>query len=212
MYQTFWLRSDISGRTLLVAWHCCYVSICDCRNLWRCRSLWLKASQFMTGVAICDGSLHNTILSILCIFQCYLTHSWGSFWNLMFGKLYTIYMIYNATPSQIATITNRYVAPTSLRGQDIGRHNADFVGYACWSFPWRSHSNACVISRLCSDVSCVPWRLRPIKVASMASPITSPTIVYSTVYSGADQRKRQSSTSLAFEFTGDRWIPCTNGQ
>ena len=32
----------------------------------------------------------------------------------------------------------------------------------------------------------------------MASQITSPTIVYSTVYSGADQRKRQSSASLAF--------------
>ena len=32
----------------------------------------------------------------------------------------------------------------------------------------------------------------------IASQITSPTIVYSTVYSGADQRKHQSSTSLAF--------------
>ena len=32
----------------------------------------------------------------------------------------------------------------------------------------------------------------------MASQITSLTIVYSTVYSGADQRKHQSSTSLAF--------------
>ena len=32
----------------------------------------------------------------------------------------------------------------------------------------------------------------------MASQITSLTIVYSTVYSGADQRKRQSSAALAF--------------
>ena len=40
--------------------------------------------------------------------------------------------------------------------------------------------------------------------------ITSLTIVYS-VYSGADQRKHQSSPSLALwvEFTGDRWIPHT---
>ena len=32
--------------------------------------------------------------------------------------------------------------------------------------------------------------------------------------SDADERKHQSSASLAFvrEFTGDRWIPCTNGQ
>ena len=33
---------------------------------------------------------------------------------------------------------------------------------------------------------------------SMASQITSLTIVYSAVYSGADQRKHQSSASLAF--------------
>ena len=35
-------------------------------------------------------------------------------------------------------------------------------------------------------------------MATMASQITSLTIVYSTVYSGADQRKHQSSASLAF--------------
>ena len=35
-------------------------------------------------------------------------------------------------------------------------------------------------------------------MGAMASQITSLTIVYSTVYSGADQRKHQSSVSLAF--------------
>ena len=42
----------------------------------------------------------------------------------------------------------------------------------------------------------------------MASQITSLTIVYSNSYSDVDQRKHQSSASLAFvwEFTGDRWI------
>ena len=35
-------------------------------------------------------------------------------------------------------------------------------------------------------------------MGSMASQITSLAIVYSTVYSGADERKHQSSTSLAF--------------
>ena len=43
----------------------------------------------------------------------------------------------------------------------------------------------------------------------MASQITSLTIVYSTIHSGADQRKHQSFASLAF---CDRWIPRTNGQ
>ena len=50
-------------------------------------------------------------------------------------------------------------------------------------------------------------------MGAIASQITSLTIVYSTVYSDADQRKHQSSALLAFvrEFTGDRWIPRTNG-
>ena len=39
----------------------------------------------------------------------------------------------------------------------------------------------------------------------MASQITSFTIVYSTVYSGADQRRHQSSVSLAFVLGINRW-------
>ena len=48
----------------------------------------------------------------------------------------------------------------------------------------------------------------------LASQITSLTVVYSIVYSDVNQRKHQSSASLAFvrEFTGDRWISRTNGQ
>ena len=44
-------------------------------------------------------------------------------------------------------------------------------------------------------------------MGEMASQITSLTIVYSTVFSGADQRKHHSSASLVpcGEFTGDRW-------
>ena len=40
---------------------------------------------------------------------------------------------------------------------------------------------------------------------SIASQITSPTIVYSTVHSGSDQRKHQSSASLAFVWEIHRW-------
>ena len=43
-------------------------------------------------------------------------------------------------------------------------------------------------------------------MGTIASLITSLTIIYSTVYSDADQRKHQSSASLAFlcgEFTGE---------
>ena len=51
-------------------------------------------------------------------------------------------------------------------------------------------------------------------MTTMASQITSLTIVYSTVYSDADQRKHQSSVSLAFVWGNhsERWIPHTKGQ
>ena len=51
-------------------------------------------------------------------------------------------------------------------------------------------------------------------MGAMASQITSLTIVYSTVYSDADEIKHQSSASLAFVrgIHWDRWIPRTNGQ
>ena len=42
-------------------------------------------------------------------------------------------------------------------------------------------------------------------MGTMASQITSHTIVYSTVYSGADQRKHQSSALLAFVWGIHRW-------
>ena len=46
-------------------------------------------------------------------------------------------------------------------------------------------------------------------MTTMASQITSLTVVYSSVYSDADQRKHQSSVSLALceEFTGTDEFP-----
>ena len=50
-------------------------------------------------------------------------------------------------------------------------------------------------------------------MGAMASQITGVSIVYSIVCSSADQRKHQSSASLAFvrEFSGNRWIPPHKG-
>ena len=51
-------------------------------------------------------------------------------------------------------------------------------------------------------------------MTTMTSQITSLTVVYSTVYSDAVQRKHQSSASLSFVWGihRDRWIPRTKGQ
>ena len=51
-------------------------------------------------------------------------------------------------------------------------------------------------------------------MTTMSTQITSLTVVYSTFYSDVDQRKHQSSASLAFVrgIHRDRWIPRAKGQ
>ena len=58
------------------------------------------------------------------------------------------------------------------------------------------------------------WHYNDAIMTTIASQITSLTVVYSTVYSDADQRKHPSSASLAFVWGihRDRWIPRTKGQ
>ena len=56
--------------------------------------------------------------------------------------------------------------------------NWDFFWWHCDLFSW--------------------WHYGDVIMSTIVSQITSLTIVYSTVYSGADQRKHQSSASLAF--------------
>ena len=54
-------------------------------------------------------------------------------------------------------------------------------------------------------ISCVGFITMNVKISVMASQITSLMIVYSTVYSGADHKKHQSSPSLAFVWGIHRW-------
>ena len=52
---------------------------------------------------------------------------------------------------------------------------------------------------------CVHFHYCDVIMTTMASQITSLTIVYSTVYPGADERKHQSSASLVFVRGIHRW-------
>ena len=63
-------------------------------------------------------------------------------------------------------------------------------------------------------IAALMFHYNDVIMGAIASQITSLAIVYSTVYSGWDQSKHQSSTSLAFVpgIHRDRWIPRTNGQ
>ena len=84
--------------------------------------------------------------------------------------------------------------------------------YKCW---WKSEESWIVEIRehwcFMNDypqAGNVQWWLfhyNDVKMVAMASQITSLTIVYSTVYSGTNQRKHQSSASLAFVRGIHRW-------
>ena len=57
-----------------------------------------------------------------------------------------------------------------------------------------------------ASISADCWHYCDIIMSAMASQITSPAIVYSTSYSVADQRKPESSASLAFVRRIHRWL------
>ena len=107
----------------------------------------------------------------------------GIWTELLWQTLAYAYLTQNRPSLWLVSVRhfNKLSAPSqyfSVRNQTRISHNVPyFIG---------SHNNDVIMS-------------------TMASHITSLTIVYSTVYSGADQRKHQSSASLTFLRGIHRW-------
>ena len=86
-----------------------------------------------------------------------------------------------------------------------------WLGYFEYFFRWKTEEIASLNPTLALSMRIITRRTLPIMhyndviMSTMASQITSLTIVYSSVYSGADQRKHQSSVSLAFVTGLHRW-------
>ena len=97
-------------------------------------------------------------------------------------------------------------------------HQTNYLNYSLIG-PLRTN-----ITAICMLLVNTQWYVLPREISwthfsdvimgTIASQINSLTIVYSTVYSGTDQRKHQSSESLAFVrgIHRERWIPRTKGQ
>ena len=68
----------------------------------------------------------------------------------------------------------------------------------CPNFKCHGYDNDCRCSDASNRYQIVGNHYDDVIMSAMASQITSLTIVYSTVYSGVDQRKHQSSAPLAF--------------
>ena len=88
-----------------------------------------------------------------------------------------------------------------------------------WTNDWANRRDVVDLRRYCIHCDgrhqAITWtHYVDVIMTTMAYQITSLTVVYSTVYSDADQRKHQSSASLAFVWGihRDRWIPRTKGQ
>ena len=83
------------------------------------------------------------------------------------------------------------------------------------NIPWSPMAPASLRRQgISTKVSTISDHYADVIMTKMASQITSLTVVYSTVYSDADQIKHQRSASLAFVWGihRDRWIPRTKGQ
>ena len=67
----------------------------------------------------------------------------------------------------------------------------------------------CLLYIVSRDLISAKYHYDDVTMTTIASQITSLTVVCSIVYSGVDQRKHQSSASLAFVrgIHRDRWIP-----
>ena len=88
--------------------------------------------------------------------------------------------------------------------QFLAKSSWQFLNNAIWSAKtfWKLHVRGnCFCRRLTNR-----WaHYNDVIMSAMASQITSLTIVYSIVYSGAYQRKHQSFASLAFERGNHQW-------
>ena len=71
-------------------------------------------------------------------------------------------------------------------------------GERCESLTWVDEIILTIIKREMDKLDTAPYHYNDVIMNTIASQVTSLTIVYSTVYSDADQRKHQSSASLAF--------------
>ena len=88
---------------------------------------------------------------------------------------------------------------------------ADQYHQYAWSGKIRGFSDFTIVSVRTQHAG---YHYNDVIMGAMASQITSLAIVYSTVYSGTDERniKALRHWPLCGEFAGDWWIPRTNGQ
>ena len=150
--------------------------------------------------------ISHALLHFVYTWECYTTKVWR--WKHMLTSPHCSDIIMKSPASRLVAQPSTKTPKFPVTGLCEGRWP---VG-----FPHKRPSNA-------ENVS-IWWRhhvslsstrhYTDVIMTTMASQISSLTIVYSTIYSDADQRKHQSFAPLAFVrgIHRDRWIPRTNDQ
>ena len=148
-------------------------------------------------------------LSFLWTFSPHLIHVW-LLWNKWHQKLcmaestlvwrFAIFQFLVKMISQVKWVFLTEISPRP--------GNYDYIGIASVLTP-HPYDVYGLVSFFTQMNDVLPWRPPPhysdVIMSTMASQITSLTIVYSTVYSGADKRTHQSPASLAFVRGIHRW-------
>ena len=100
---------------------------------------------------------------------------------------------------------SRGVAESILSCVKYGRLATVLPNYTCMMFIVKSDMSRTDKLETNSLISHIRWHYSDVIMGAMAPQITGVSIVYSTIRSGADQRKHQSSTPLAFVKGIHRW-------
>ena len=123
-------------------------------------------------------------------------------WRSLFDSVHKcMQKIYNILIFQTFMIS--FFGPKIYTKGFLGCHNNDTLSLTLW-LPF-NHGICLWCVPLASQLAYFGIHYNDVIMGTMASQITSLTIAYSTVYSGADQRKHQSSVSLPFVRGIHRW-------
>ena len=145
---------------------------------------------------VLHNSIHYNWSMFLCVCPC--VNSWAE-WQVFARDQY--YNLVWPIFSHVLKSESRHNANFVITGSTGGCHNHNLQCYH-----WLTKLALCMTIltfQWCTGALIIHYN--DVIMSVMASQITSLTIVYSGVYSGADQRKHQSSTSLAFVRGIHRW-------
>ena len=124
-------------------------------------------------------------------------------YNALYMQMYLFFKTEGLSISKLAAM-NEYFNQVLINRLYMPLSCDAFVVFSCVTYQLQYPVNLNLYIHMASEISAIlgdglsHTHYGDLIMGAMASQITSVSIVYSTLHSGADQRKHQSSASLAF--------------